>query len=303
MAQSSHKSNPRLCNCESGVNRCGNPDFWFVLDANPVVNSGNRTWIVTASITLNIQSGWKYLLTLYNTWLGGQNIGTINTPGWIQSPGIQYVSRTVASGTYDTNGNPSQSSVKVDASGTIIPYSNACNHASGGAHNMSTSVTVNIPKIAALNRPPSISNGSITTSNPDVYKLNSSISGIDWGLGYSWASLTCKISYTLDGTSYSWTAGSWSTASSSKSISVDGMTLSPSQPWTKIPEDENVTVTWTASTSVGSATLSKTQYCQTQYEAYVITPGNVIPADLIVSNKGSAPNPNLTVRRISTIKG
>lgn len=301
MAQSSYKSNPRLCNCPSGSNVCGNPNFWFVLDANPVVNSGNRSWIVTASISLNIQRGWKYWLTLYNTMLGGQNIGTINAPGWIQSPGIQYVSRTVASGTYDNNGNPSQSSVTVNASGTIIPYADACRKTSGGAHNMATSVTVSIPRIAALNRPPSIPTGAISSSNPDVYKLTSSISGIDWGLGYTNPSLTCVISYTLDGQSYSWTAGSWS-GGSSRSISVDGMALAPSAPWTRVPEDATVTIRWTASTSVGSATLSKTQYCQTQYEAYVITPGDVIPADLIVSNKGSAPNPNLTVRRIATIK-
>lgn len=301
MAQSSQKTNPRLCNCVNGANVCGNPNFWFVLDANPVVNSGNRTWIVTAAISLNIQKDWSYWLTLYYTKLGGLNIGNIPPPGWIKSPGIQYVSRTVASGTYDNNGNPSQGSVTVNASGTIIPYSNACSKTSGGAHNMATSVTVNIPRIAALNRPPAIPYGAITSSNPNVYKLNTSISRIDWGLGYSNPRLTCTISYNLDGRSYSWTAGSWS-GGSSRSVSIDGMTLAPSAPWTKIPEDANVTITWTASTSVGSATLSKTQYCQAQYEAYVITEKDVVPADLIVSNKGSAPNPNLTIRRISTIR-
>lgn len=307
MAYSEHSQQVILCYCSNGNNRCPTYSNWvFGLTANANVNSSARTWNVTAKVTFNFPNNFQiisYTVTGHDMTVNGQNYG--NKGGyWTSSAGpTSYLEVVVASGTYDTNGNPSQSSVNVSASTWIGLFTNACDNSGSRRYNASTSVTVSIPTIAALNRPPSISSGRLTSSNPNVYQLNAGISGIDWGLGYSYTSLTCRISYSLDGVSYSYTAGSWSSSSSSRSFSIDGMTLAPSAPWTKVPDDGTVTITWTASTNIGSSTASTTRYCMGQYDAYVITENGVIPADLFASTVGAAPNPSLPIRRVLELKG
>lgn len=161
-----------------------------------------------------------------------------------------------------------------------------------------------IPVEVILDRPPSLSGATITSSNPLVYRVTAGISGIDWGIGYSNRKLTCNISYTLDGISYSYIAGTWTDGATSKSITIDGLSLAASNPWTKVPDDETITITWKAETNVGSASKSKTQYCQMSYTAYVIEEsvngGKPIEADLFVSNVAGQ-QPNKHIRRITTI--
>lgn len=307
MAYSEQRQNVILCYCNktTGSNVCPTSVWVFGLNVNANVNSGARTWNVTAATSFNFlnTSIYQYRVRAYDMTINGHNYGMINDKVWFSNAGATtYLSVVVASGTYDVNGTPSQSTVNVTASCWISLYTNACLGTGSRRYNGATSASVNIPRIAALNRPPSISQGMITSSNPDVYKLNTSISGIDWGLGYSNPRTTCTISYTLDGTNYSWQAGNWSGASSSRSVSIDGMSLVPSKPWSRVPDDGTVTITWTVSTSVGSSVASRTQYCIGQYDAYVIKSGDVIPADLYVSTVGKAPDRNLPVRRIATIK-
>lgn len=306
MAYSEHRQNVILCYCSTtNGNTCPTSSWIFGLTANVNVNESARTWNVVASTSFNFlnTSIYQYQVRAYDMTINGHNYGIINDKVWFSNAGATtYLSVVVASGTYDINGNPSQTNVNVTASCWISLYTDACSGTGSRKYTGNTSVSVAIPKIAALNRPPSITSSSLTSSNPNVYQLNAGISGIDWGLNYSNPTLKCTISYSLDGTNYSWIAGSWTGSNSSRTLSVDGMTLAPSSPWTRIPEDETVTITWTASTSVGSSTISKTQYCMSQYEAFVIKPGDVIPADLYVSTLGAAPNPNLPIRRISTIK-
>ena len=161
-----------------------------------------------------------------------------------------------------------------------------------------------VPVEVILDRPPSLNGSTITSSNPSVYKVTTGISGIDWGLGYSNPRLTCTISYTLDGVSYSYVAGTCTGNATSKEITIDGLSLASSNPWTKIPDDETITITWKAETSVGSSTKSKTQYCQMSYTAYVIEEsvngGKPIEADLFVSNVAGQ-QPNKHIRRITTL--
>lgn len=161
-----------------------------------------------------------------------------------------------------------------------------------------------VPIQVIIDRPPSLSGATITSSNPSVYKVTTGISGIDWGIGYSNRKLTCNISYTLDGISYSYIAGTWTDGATSKSITIDGLSLAASNPWTKVPDDETITITWKAETNVGSASKSKTQYCQMSYTAYVIEEsvngGKPIEADLFVSNVAGQ-QPNKHIRRITTI--
>lgn len=301
MATSEHVIRPTLCFCDKGVNRCHVDNLHWILDVNANVNESARTWNVTATIRMTKDTGW-YELTIRDITLNGVVQGT-KYAGRVTPTGYTYLSKVIASGSYDNNGTPNQSSVTATSSGWFMPWSDACQQISSGRRwNMNTSATVSIPRIAALNRPPSITSAQLTSSNPNVYQLNAGISGIDWGMNYSNPTLRCNISYNLDGVNYNWTAGTWTGSNTSRSFSVDGMTLVPSAPWTRIPDDATVTISWTASTSVGSSTVSKTQYCMSQYEAFVITPGNVIPADLFASTISAAPNPNLPIRRISSIK-
>lgn len=156
--------------------------------------------------------------------------------------------------------------------------------------------------VVTFSTPPNFNNVTITTSNPSVYKLTSSISGISWGIGYSSRSLVAKVKYSIDGTNYEYTAYSNNNPSTSANFSIDG--TSETVPWSKVPDGETVTVTWIATSNIGTASGSKTQYCTMQYTAYVIQSGvnngNPVEADLIVSNTiGSQPNKE--IRRITQI--
>lgn len=162
-----------------------------------------------------------------------------------------------------------------------------------------------IPVEVILERPPSLDGATITSSNPSVYKVITGISGIDWGIGQTSTKLTCTISYTLDGISYSYVAETWTDSATSKEITIDGLSLAASNPWSKIPDDETINITWRAETNIGNSSKSKTQYCQMSYTAYVIEQGvnngNPVEADLYVSNI-TGQQPNKHVRRVTSIK-
>lgn len=163
-----------------------------------------------------------------------------------------------------------------------------------------------VPINVVIERPPSLNSATITSSNPSVYKVTTGISGIDWGIGQTRTKLTCSISYTLDGISYNYIAATWTDGATSKSITIDGLSLAASNPWSKIPDDETINITWRAETNVGNSSKSKTQYCQMSYTAYVIEQGvnngNPVEADLYVSNI-TGQQPNKHVRRVTSING
>ena len=151
---------------------------------------------------------------------------------------------------------------------------------------------------------------TITTSNPAVYRLASTVSGINWGDYYKSTSLYAKVTGSIDGNTISWTTMPITTGTTSGSFDYNALVNYPSAPWLKVPDDETVTVTWYATINVGygniTGVISKTQYCQKSYTAYVIEQGvnggQPVEADLFVSNAVSQ-SPTKMIRRITEIDG
>ena len=160
------------------------------------------------------------------------------------------------------------------------------------------------PNGIVLATPPNISGANVWANNPAPYRLNAGISGMNWGTGYAWRNLVCNIRYSIDGVSYNYNAGQWSDGGD-KTVNLNGNTSNPAKPWAAVPDGETVTVTWTASTNIGSSSKSVDCWCQLAYNAYVIDSvvngGKPVEADLFVSNvAGQAPNKQ--IRRIATVQ-
>ena len=150
--------------------------------------------------------------------------------------------------------------------------------------------------------PPNFNNVSYTSSNPNLYRLKGGISGISWGEGWSSKSLVAKVKYTIDGSTKEYTAYSSSNPSTSAEFDINA--AADSIPWDRVPDDETVTITWTATTDIGTATGSKTQYCMPQYDVFVINPsingGNPVASEMKVSTAAGR-QPTQGVRRIWSI--
>lgn len=150
--------------------------------------------------------------------------------------------------------------------------------------------------------PPNFNNASYTSSNPSLYRLKGGISGINWGEGWSSKSLVAKVKYTIDGSTKEYTAYSSSNPSTSAEFDINA--AADTIPWNRVPDDETVTITWTATTDIGTATGSKTQYCMPQYDVFVINPsingGNPVASEMKVSTAAGR-QPTQPVRRIWSI--
>lgn len=150
--------------------------------------------------------------------------------------------------------------------------------------------------------PPNFNNASYTSSNPSLYRLKGGISGISWGEGWSSKSLVAKVKYTIDGSTKEYTAYSSSNPSTSAEFDINAAT--DTIPWDRVPDDETVTITWTATTDIGTATGNKTQYCMPQYDVFVIDPsingGNPVASEMKVSTAAGR-QPTQGVRRVWSI--
>lgn len=143
---------------------------------------------------------------------------------------------------------------------------------------------------------------NVTVTNPNVYVIKSTASGINWGEGYTSSSISARVQYSIDGVNYNYQAYSAGGGGSSYSFTVDGRSLAI--PWSKVPDDEDVTVTWTATTNMGSITGQGSCHCMKSYDAFVIEPGvnggNPVAADVFISNN-PGDRPNKEMRRVNTI--
>lgn len=109
--------------------------------------------------------------------------------------------------------------------------------------------------------PPSINCNAVRASVPSVWRLQSSISGVNYGVGWSGVTtLRAEVSYSFNGKAYSYTAGTWTDGRTSATLDINAYDLP--EPWTKVPAGANVTVRWTASTNIGSATCSATTFAR-----------------------------------------
>lgn len=145
-------------------------------------------------------------------------------------------------------------------------------------------------------------NITVSTSNPSVYVLKSAASGINWGQGYTSSSITATVEYTIDGVNYKYNALTEDGGESSYEFAINGK--ANAIPWSKVPDDETVTVTWVATTNLGSTSGSKTQYCMKSYDAFVIESGvnngNPVAADVFISDTVGV-KPQKGMRRVNTI--
>lgn len=116
---------------------------------------------------------------------------------------------------------------------------------------------------------PNLSGVNFEGSSPSTYKLNVTVTGINYGENYSKREANLYFDYTLDGISYSTLLSSISDGSSSMTVEYDATT--ESEPWKFIPDDEKGVLRLVVDNGHQTSTKSSAQiYCQPQYEAYIV---------------------------------
>lgn len=149
---------------------------------------------------------------------------------------------------------------------------------------------------------PNLSNVTFSGNSNGVYKFTASASNIDYGKNYSKREATLYLDYNLDGVSYSTQLKKITNGATSISISYNASSLP--EPWTKIPDDENVTLRLVVDNGHQTATKkSGSYYCQSQYEAYIVELINnetvITPATLYTNGKNGT-GQFKQIRRIGT---
>jgi len=150
---------------------------------------------------------------------------------------------------------------------------------------------------------PTLTNASAT--NPEVYRIIFKLGSINWGECGTSPKLRLDWKYIMDGKTYSFYK-EWNNATMTSQTYDTGQIIpgetTPTY-YSEVPDDETVSYTWTATTSLGSTTLSGTVACQPSYTAYVIGPSTdykPVEAEVRVSSsKGK--QPTQVVRRWSKI--
>lgn len=116
---------------------------------------------------------------------------------------------------------------------------------------------------------PNLSEVNIEGSSPSTYKLNATVTGINYGENYSKREAKLYFDYTLDGISYSTLLSSISDGSTSMTVEYDA--TNESEPWKFIPDDEKGILRLVVDNGHRTSTKSSAQfYCQPQYEAYIV---------------------------------
>lgn len=267
----------------------------------PSINCGN-TWSKNPSVW-RLQSGISGI-----DWGIGYNSRTLTATVSYTFQGTNY---SYEAGRW-TDGRTS-ASIDINKYSAAQPWVNGV--PAGANATVTWTMTTNIgtatcSKAVYCKAPDTPTLATITTSNPSVYRLASTVSGINWGDYHKSTSLYARVTGTIDGNTISWTTTPVTSGATSGSFDYNALVNDPLAPWLKVPDDETVTVTWYATINVGYGTLtgviSKSQYCQKSYTAYVIESGvnggQPVEADCIISNAvGLAPGKVL--RRVTTIDG
>lgn len=165
----------------------------------------------------------------------------------------------------------------------------------------STSATTQV-KVGQTYPAPNLSKVSITGSSPSTYRLNATVTGIDYGENYLKRDAKLYFDYTLDGISYSTLLSSISNGNTS--ISVNYNATSESEPWKFIPDDEKGVLRLVVDNGHQTSTKSSGQiYCQPQYEAYIIElidNETVITPAILYTNGKNGTGQFKQIRRIGT---
>ena len=154
--------------------------------------------------------------------------------------------------------------------------------------NVGSATSTTQVKVGKTYPAPNLSNVEFTVNSSSAYKINVSVTGINYGENYLKRVANLYLDYTLDGISYSTLLSSISDGSTS--ITVDYDATNESEPWKFIPDDEKGTLRLVVDNGYQTSTKSLSQiYCQPQYEAYIIENINnetvITPAILSVNGK------------------
>ena len=116
---------------------------------------------------------------------------------------------------------------------------------------------------------PNLSEVNFEGNSLSTYKLNATVTGINYGENYSKREANLYFDYTLDGISYSTLLSSISDGSTSITVDYDATT--ETEPWKFIPDDEKGILRLVVDNGHRTSTKSSAQiYCQPQYEAYIV---------------------------------
>lgn len=165
----------------------------------------------------------------------------------------------------------------------------------------STTATTQV-KVGQTYPAPNLSKVSFTGSSPSTYRLNTTVTGINYGENYSKREAKLYFDYTLDGISYSTLLSSISDGNTSITVNYNATT--ESEPWKLIPDDEKGILRLVVDNGHQTSTKSSGQiYCQPQYEAYIVELINnetvVTPATLYTNGKNGT-GQFKQIRRIGT---
>ena len=154
--------------------------------------------------------------------------------------------------------------------------------------NVGSATSTTQVKVGKTYPAPNLSNVEFTVSSPSAYKLNATVTGINYGENYLKRVANLYFDYTLDGISYSTLLSSISNGGTSITVNYDATT--ESEPWKFIPDDEKGTLRLVVDNGYQTSTKNLNQiYCQPQYEAYIIENINnetvITPATLSVNGK------------------
>ena len=135
--------------------------------------------------------------------------------------------------------------------------------------NVGSSTTTTQVKVGKTYPAPNLSNVELTVNSQSAYKINATVTGINYGENYLKRVANLYLDYTLDGISYSTLLSSISDGSTSITVDYDATT--ESEPWKFIPDDEKGTLRLVVDNGYQTSTKSSGQiYCQPQYEAYIV---------------------------------
>lgn len=168
--------------------------------------------------------------------------------------------------------------------------------------NVGSSTTTTQIKVGKTYPAPNLSNVELTVNSQSAYKINATVTGINYGENYLKRIANLYFDYTLDGISYSTLL--YSISDGSTSITVDYDATTESEPWKFIPDDEKGILRLVVDNGYQTSTKSSGQiYCQPQYEAYIIENINnetvITPAILSVNGKNGT-GQFKQIRRIGT---
>ena len=135
--------------------------------------------------------------------------------------------------------------------------------------NVGSSTSTSQVRVGQTYPAPNLSEVNFEGSSPSTYKLNATVTGINYGENYSKREANLYFDYTLDGISYSTLLSSISDGSTSMTVEYNATT--ESEPWKFIPDDEKGILRLVVDNGHQTSTKSSAQiYCQPQYEAYIV---------------------------------